>query len=321
MSQTRATQHHVSRNGETLGPWSVDVITQKLAHSEVDITDFVWDAAKNDWIMLMEFDDLKSYLHAQKPSAPPPPPMAKPTMTKAMTLAATEPATDLSDITASGRPRTVAITTTLDQPSTPMVVAPSMAKEDAIEWYIMRESRKFGPFNVYGVVKALQEKSIFAFDLIWREGMHEWVRISEHETFSVDAIRTLIATMSDKTMKQAIFAQRKHPRFQVQNDVLIHDNQTVSPGQMVEGSLGGAGLVVNNATLMPGQMIYVHFASMAGLPAFNSLGEIVSKKYTKNVRDNRAPMHYGLRFVKMDRLAEDRVHNYFTARTGSRLGA
>lgn len=302
MSQMNTRQHHVSRNGETLGPWTVAEIAEKLAVGAIQITDFAWDDSVQDWIPLLEFGELRIFLQSRKPVGPPTSKKTKPEMT--------EPVIATS--------KALVPVATIAKAAAHTAIGPAMSADDAIEWYVSRENQKFGPFNYFGVIKALQDKSIFEFDHVWKEGMESWVRIAEHERFNANAVKSLIGKMetaeTKKTVGAEVFAQRKHPRLQVENEVLIHDNKTVSPGKMVEGSSGGVGVIINNSTLMPGQMIYLHFASIDGLPAFNSLGEVVSKKFSRSVRDARTPIHYGIRFVKMDPTAEDRVRSYFKAR-------
>lgn len=294
---TNSNQHHVSKDGQTLGPWTVEEIAQKLAVGEIAITDFAWDDTSTQWVSLLEFADLKTHLQADKPSAPPKmaPPPTKSAPMRAETAASS----------ASTTPSVVA---------KPTVVVSSMSEDEAIQWYVTRGQQKFGPFNYFGVVKALQDKSIFEFDYIWKEGMDGWVRLAEHEKFNAEAIRGLLSSLEEKKAHGDVFAQRRHARLAIENDVLINDNQSVSPGRMVEGSAGGTGLIIKNSTLIPGQLIHVHFSSLDGLPAFNAIGEIVSKKFTRGARDSRAAIHYGVRFVKMDPAAEERVKKYFKTR-------
>lgn len=276
----------VSRNGETLGPWAIDVIAQKLAMAELAVTDFAWDEKANDWVTLMEFGELKTYLHSRKPKAPAP----------RVALAAVEPAEPIANL------------------ARPALVTETEAVQE--EWYVSRGQQKFGPFSYLGVIKALQDKSIFEFDYIWTAGMETWIRIAEHEKFATETIRTLLQNTVKSPELVEVFAQRKHPRLLLENDVLVHDNSSVSAGRMVEASVGGSGLIVKNSTLVPGQTVNVHFASIQGLPAFNAVGEVVSKKFERSARDRRAPIHYGIRFVKMDSAAELRVKNFFKEKTG-----
>lgn len=292
MPNSNSNQHHVSRNGETYGPWTVDVIAEKLAIGEVAITDFAWDEAAANWISLLEFGALKTHLQSRRPAAPP----------------KSVPVSEMSSPNIQiPKPMTKAL-----------VVTSAMSEDDAIQWYVTRGQQKFGPFNFFGVVKALQDKSVFEFDYIWKEGMSSWLRLAEHEKFASDNIRELLKSLSVKKTHGDVFAQRRHARLSIENDVLINDNQIVSAGRMVEASVGGSGLIIKNSTLIPGQLIHVHYSSLDGLPAFNAIGEIVSKKFNRAARDSRAPIHYGVRFVKMDAVAEERVKNYFKNQTAGK---
>jgi hypothetical protein len=283
----------VSRNGETLGPWAIEMIAQKLGMADLAVTDFVWDEKANDWVTLMEFGELKTYLHSRKPKAPAP----------RVTLTEQKPTEQ--------KPMASESMETLAKPT--IVMEPEAIQE---EWYVSRGQQKFGPFSYLGLIKALQDKSVFEFDYVWTAGMDNWIRIAEHEKFATETIRSLLKNMASSPEHVEVFAQRKHPRLLLENDVLVHDNSSVSSGRMVEASVGGSGLIVKNSTLVPGQAVNVHFASMQGLPAFNAVGEVVSKKYVRSARDRRAPIHYGIRFVKMDAAAEMRVKNFFKEKTG-----
>jgi hypothetical protein len=273
----------VSRNGETMGPWAIEEIARKLAATELSVTDFAWDDAADDWTPLMDFAPLKAHLQSLKP----------------------------------GRPSTKAVEKTIESTVTKIQAADvteakAVGTEERPEWYVSRGQQKFGPFTYFGVIKALQDKAVYEFDYIWTNGMESWVRIAEHERFGSETIRELMKTAEGA----AVFAKRKHTRILLENDVLVHDNNSVSPGRMVEASEGGSGLVVRNSALIPGQMVNVHFSSLEGLPAFNAIGEVVSKKFAKGTRDRRAPIHYGIRFVKMDQKASERVREFLKEKTG-----
>jgi hypothetical protein len=47
------------------------------------------------------------------------------------------------------------------------------------------------------------------------------------------------------------------------------------------------------------------------LPAFNALGEIVGKRFSKEVRGVKSPVRYAVRFLKVDGSAEPTVREYF----------
>jgi hypothetical protein len=271
----------VSRHGESLGPWTIDEIARKLASLDLAVTDFVWDESKNDWVPIMDFPPLKSHLLKLKPAR---------LKSSVGSIEATVTKIESGDV----------------------AEAKVVGTEERPEWYVSRGQQKFGPFTYFGVIKALQDRSIYDFDYIWTNGMEAWVRIAEHAKFSAEVIRNLMNSEHGVT----IFATRKHSRIALESEVLVHDNNSVSTGQMFEASEGGSGIIVKNSTLIPGQMLNVHVASTAGLPAFNAVGEVVSKKFSKLSRDKRTPVQYGIRFVKIDPKATERVREFLKEKIG-----
>lgn len=330
------TEFYVSKGDQTLGPWTMDEIADRLARAEISVTDFVYDESRTDWIPLLECAALKERLRRSKPKAPPPQHTGnKSTPTKG----SAEPArnrisTDdllIGAMTAETSPTTstgkgdrveneaLARAFTGQAEEVPTETPSQMAAEAAsAEWFVQKGNHRYGPFSYMGLVKALQEKSIYEFDFVWKSGMERWVRLAEHEDFRAEKIRGL----RDKVKESSgVFFHRRHPRIPFDSEVIVHDNRSVWMGRAYEGSVGGSGLVIENATLVPGQVILLHFAAREGLPAFNALCEIVSKKYVKEIRDPKAPVSYSVRFLKMDAGAEPAVQEYFRTRAPNEVGA
>jgi len=134
--------------------------------------------------------------------------------------------------------------------------------------------------------------------------------------FQPDRIRDLVAKAETEgllTQDQQVFFKRRHARVKFDSEVIVHNDRDVWMGHTLEASLGGSGLMIESAKLSPGQVVRIHFAPTDGLPAFNALGEIVGKSFTKNGRGPQAPVRYSVRFVKLDGSAEPQVREYFTA--------
>ncbi len=283
------TEFFVTKGEQQLGPWTVQELAAKVGSQEIALTDFVFDDVKNDWVALYECDAFQAHMRSQKPKAAPP--------KKAAPTVATAPA--------AADPLAQAFNAKREE--TP---APAAATSDkaAQEWFVQKGQHRYGPFSYLGVIRALQEKTVYEFDLCWKNGMNEWIRIAEHPEFAQEKIRAL--TGEAKSSEQ-VFTQRQHARVGFETEVLVHDNRSVWLGRAFEGSAGGSGLVIENATLVPGQTVLLHFAQRDDLPAFNALCEIVGKKFTKDVRDAKSPVQYSVRFVKLDAQAEARVQKYF----------
>ncbi len=278
------TEFYVAQGEQQLGPWTIQEIATRVGSNEIAVTDFVFDDGQNDWVALFQCEAFQEHLKSQKPKATPPKKSESKLETKVQVVQ-----------TAHATPAKVTATVT-------------EIKGEPQEWFVQKGNHRYGPFTYLGVVKALQEKTVYEFDLCWKEGMEEWIRIAEHNEFNADRIRQLTDAAKDEL---GVFTQRRHPRVRFDSEVLVHDNRSVWLGRAFEGSAGGSGLVIENATLVPGQTVLLHFAERADLPAFNALCEIVGKKYSKEVKDSKSPVQYSVRFVKLDAQAESRVQKYF----------
>lgn len=295
--QKTQTMYHVSKagstTGESFGPWTIEEISERLAKTEIAITDFVYDEVREDWIALVECEALKEHLRRSKPKAPP-------------KAAAPQAAT----ATPTPAPQTEAVRPTLE------VVEKRETQEMAMvtqgpngEWFVQKGTHRYGPFSYLSLVRALQEKAVYEFDFIWTEGMESWVRLAEHEAFQQERIRDLT---KDKSAAASIFTQRAHPRLPFSSEVIVHDDRSAWVGRAFEGSVGGSGLVIENAALYPGQTVRLHFAPADGLPAFNVSAEIVNKKFMKTVKGQKTPVQYAVRFIEMDEQVQKRVTEHFS---------
>lgn len=264
-------EFHVSRGAQALGAWSLQEIAARLARSEIVVTDFIFDPGAMEWIPLLEFAPMKDVLRANKPKAPPQSAALQPHSAGA----ASPPPGGGSQVHSVGQG----------------------------EWFVRKGANRFGPYSSLGLIKALQEKTIFEFDSVWRPGMDTWQRIAEVEEFHEENIRARYGQPGSKDVFQA----RQFPRAQFQCEIIAHDNRSMWMGHAFQIGVGGSGLVIHNSTLVPGQTLLLHFSSTEKLPAFNTTAEIVSKKFQKVLRGPRAAVTYGVRFVKIDSEARSNV--------------
>jgi hypothetical protein len=293
-------EYYVSKGESTLGPWSIEQIAEKLSSADIAATDFVYDDAKGDWIPLLECEALKTLLNRAKPKAPPPSRGQKPS----------EPLKSIP----------TAHTTEQLSPSSPMNGAP----EVVAEWYVLKGANRYGPLTYLGVLRGLQEKTVYDFDFIWKDGMETWMRIADHGDFTPERIRTLV---SQADRDESVFFARKYPRVSYDCEVIVNDERNAWLARTYEASPGGTGLIIENAMLMPGQILRLHFSSTNELPAFNALCEIVGKQFSKEARGKKAKVKYAVRFVQFfagqgsdkentnasSQAVEQRVQNYFKA--------
>lgn len=174
---------------------------------------------------------------------------------------------------------------------------------DAAEWYVLKDNNKFGPFGHTEVVKMLQEKSLREFDYVWHAKLPSWERVASVPDFSPDSMKQL--KDSGVTGLNEIFFRRRHARAEYGASILLHDNKRVYKGQSVEVSAGGAGIVVENGSWKKGDQIYMHFKPGDGVPPFNAVCEIVSKKGSGSEK-----YQYGVKFTSIPVNTAEQINEF-----------
>jgi hypothetical protein len=70
------------------------------------------------------------------------------------------------------------------------------------------------------------------------------------------------------------------------------------------------GIVIENAMLVPGDKVIVHFKPAANFPAFNASCEVVSKKFVEGLKDKNAPVKYGLKFTGINKQMQEMLQGF-----------
>jgi len=267
-------KYYVSHESQQMGPYTVDEIVECIGQGTLSPLDYIYDEAKSDWMLFLEHHELGEKVKALKPKAPP----------RAQEKIEEE---------------------------APRVKKPSYqgkAEAHDHEWFVLTGENKFGPFSYTDVVKMLQQGVVFEFDFAWHEAMTGWTRIAEVPDFDKDRMRKL----KDSSMPEIneVFFRRRYRRVQYGGTILIHDNKKVWKGQGVEMSEGGVGVVMENAMVLPGQELFLHFKPGDGVPPFNAVCEVVSKQYATDVTNSKAPVKYGLKFKSINAETQKVIKDY-----------
>lgn len=253
-------KYFVSHSEQQMGPYSMDEIVSLVGQGTLSPMDYIYVPSQEDWVLFIEHPELSERVKQQKPKVSPPP---------AHPAKAEQP-----------------------EPTAPEAKIKPQAD---IEWFVLKGENKFGPFAYLEVVKMLQEKTLYEFDFIWHDALPNWLRIAECKDFSEAQLRDL--KNSSASNVKDVFFRRRHKRVQYNGSLLVHDNNKVWKGSGIELSEGGAGVYMENASVVPGQKLYLHFKPGDGVPHFNAVCEVVSKQYTPNVNDPSTPVRYGLKFI------------------------
>lgn len=175
------------------------------------------------------------------------------------------------------------------------------------EWFILKEGNNYGPFSFLDLVQMLQEKTLFEFDYLWHHGMSAWKRLAEVPEFGADRIRSM-KNSGDLDVSE-IFFRRRHARSKYGCSLIVHNNKMVFRGHSMEISEGGAGIMIENTELAPGQTIYLHFQPGDGVPPFNAVCSVVSKQWV-DVASKTAPVKYGVKFVSISQAVRERIRDF-----------
>ncbi len=275
----------VNVNNQMAGPWTIHEIIEKVNSSELKATDYLYVEASDDWVLICSHPD---FLEAHKNNKPNP--MKNQTPPELKGLPTDIPKAPLTERAQTNTPTPEVKAVETEKTNT-------ATKPNTDEWYVLKGKNRYGPFPYLDLLRMLQEKSVFEFDYVWRSDMENWKRIAELNQFSADAIRTHLE--KEETDMEQIFFRRRHERTDYECPLILHDNNRVWQGRIVQISEGGAGVIMNNAMMMPGQNVYLHFKPGPKSKPFNALCEIVSKRYIKGVKDKDTPLLYGIKFINI----------------------
>lgn len=287
--------YYVSHSGHQMGPYTVVEIVSLIKAGKLSPLDYIFDESSNDWILFLEHKELKAEVKSLKPSVAP-----KPHVKKIPGIAQQSG----SGPSGNENPQVLGSKNQGEKSGLPR----ELAKFAHQEWYALKGENKFGPFSYTDVVKLLQQSVIYEFDFVWHPGLEGWKRIAELEAFSKDNIKLLKETSLPEVSQ--VFFRRRHKRVKYGGTILVHDNRHVWKGQAVEIGEGGAGVLMENSLVLPGQQLFLHFKPGDGVPPFNAVCEVVSKQYLNTAKTPNSSVKYGLKFKAISSEAESVIKEY-----------
>ncbi len=169
-------------------------------------------------------------------------------------------------------------------------------------WYVLKQNNNYGPFSKTELIQMLQGKTLHEFDFIWHNGMSAWKRLADVNEFSVSEIQAVFKAVKNNKDESgnSIFFRRKHVRAKLNSQAVVHDHKKIYKSVGVEISIGGAGLMIENAKFEKDQQIYLHIKPGQNVPAFNAICKIVSQKGNL----------YGVQFVKISGAAKSSITEF-----------
>jgi hypothetical protein len=235
----------ISHDGKPQGPWTKQIIRQKLSKSELLFTDYIWSVDEESWNFLAAF------FVAEFPAPKEPPPGIKAKVKEA------QPLREFS--------------------------GHSFAQEVGISnesiWFLYKDKSKFGPYRYLELVSLLQKNACTPEDFIWKPGFDDWQRIRLTPEFT-DEILKKLAHMKSFAVDKVII-QRRFPRVPYDAEVIIHDDLRVMFGSATKISEGGAFLEVDKPTHQKGDRLKLHFTPGGVRVPFNCIAEVITVSKAK----------------------------------------
>ena len=174
------------------------------------------------------------------------------------------------------------------------------------EWHVLKGQTQYGPYSYAEVINMMQNKIVFGFDYAWSPHLETWTALSELPEFSAERLNRI----AEKTKDTEVFLKRKHKRAQVQLPIYAHNNQQLWKGNIESLSEGGALLLLETPTLLPGDMILIHFKKTDTGEAFNCQAEVLSKKLSKQKLQHNSNIHYAVKFLEPSSTGVKQIKEY-----------
>ncbi len=173
------------------------------------------------------------------------------------------------------------------------------------EWYIARGDKKYGPYSLDEMIVLRQQRKIFEYDLIWKQGLRQWNILIQTQEFSAQA-------MAERSMKAEtcdVFNRRKWPRVRIEIPAFVHNELNLWKAKTLNISQGGALLELNSPFLNVGDTIHLNFQNKFQNEdeKFSCMGKITGKRYSRERLHVNSLIQYNVCFDEMDSIALPKI--------------
>lgn len=264
--------YYVSKNNQQIGPFSEELLMDKIKAKEVSWMDYIFDEAKKDWIIIVEH---KSFNKMFTESV--------------LKHSINDP-----------------ISNKKQQSKTKELSPLDSIKEKA--WYILKDNNNYGPFSKVEIIQMLQAKILYEYDFLWQPDMESWMRLAEINDFSRSNLKKLIQS-GDPELSE-IFFRRRNVRVTYGCSLIVHNNKQIFKGRSLEISSGGAGVYIDTNQFAPGQNLFLHFQPGDGVPPFNAVCTIISKEFHSNPINKMDEYRYGVKFTSISQNIKQKIQEF-----------
>ncbi len=172
------------------------------------------------------------------------------------------------------------------------------------EWHVLKGETQYGPYSYEELIRMMQTNLVFGYDYAWSPHLEAWTPLADLEEFSKDRLARLV----ENNRSQDVFSQRVHERVLCQIPCYVTDQQLLWEGHVENLSEGGALIMMKNPTLLPGNIINIHFKAIGDqdIP-FNVTAEILTKRLVKTKIHHDTGIHYAVKFLSKSMAGTDQI--------------
>lgn len=175
------------------------------------------------------------------------------------------------------------------------------------EWYIARGNKKYGPYSIDEMIQLRQQRKVFEYDMVWKQGLRQWKALVQTEEFSAHA-------MAERALKAetcAVFNRRQWPRVRKEIALFVHNDTNLWQARTLNISMGGALIELNTPYLNPGDQIHIHFQCLDKTEtSFSCIGVITGKRFSSERLRFNSSLQYSVRFDSKDPQADKQLDQW-----------
>ena len=174
------------------------------------------------------------------------------------------------------------------------------------EWHVLKSETQYGPYTYEEMIRMMQNGLVFGFDYVWSPHLENWSPLADLEDFSKDRL----ARLAEKNPNEQVFSRRTQDRVVCSLPCYVNDQHTLWEGTVENLSEGGALVFMKNPTLLPGNILHIHFrARTENEVAFNATAEILTKRLVKQRIQHDTGIHYAVKFLSKSSAGDKQIKN------------
>ena len=289
-------KYYISDGNKKFGPLSKNDILSALTDGRILLTDYIFDAATNEWVSVLQHPDFTSSNNDRGTK----------TSSKSQLYGLVSEGLSGGDASPNRPPASllsketsVAIDTS-DNTTKSEVTSIEPEDESApIEWYTKKEEQIAGPFSYLSIISLLQDGQLKEFDYVKTNNSNDWKKVSETPNFKPEALKVFRSAEGVEKIR-SIYFRRSHERIRYGRNILIFNRHKLYRVFCLELSQSGAGIASRKPHFQINDAVYIRFNTENITDTrFDVKALVVSQRLVQIEQSPNPLFRYGLSFEKI----------------------